>query len=172
MNRFKFPEDMPIENVMVSRTLENAQSRIEGMHFDSRKHTLEFDDVLNVQRTTVYARRRAILSGSHEDLGRELEMLVGGENTIQTTIEEKKVLVGEQNFYETLRRIMLYSIDAHWQEHLELMDHARSSTSLRAYGQREPLVEYKKEGLRLYREFEAITASNILELIGTIDIAR
>ncbi|MDQ5884528.1 MAG: preprotein translocase subunit SecA, partial [Pseudomonadota bacterium] len=177
MVSFKFPEDMPIENVMVSRTLENAQSRIEGFHFDSRKHTLEFDDVLNFQRKSVYSRRRAILDGSHDQIEQELEMLTGDStlesmNEIKTIIETKKSLVGEQNFYETLRRIMLYSMDIHWQEHLELMDYARSSTSLRAYGQREPLVEYKKEGLRLYREFEFVTQSNILELIKTIDIAK
>ena len=57
---------------------------------------------------------------------------------------KRKEWIGEQNFYETVRRIMLYSIDLHWQEHLESMDYARSSTSLRAYGQREPLVEYKR----------------------------
>ena len=174
MTRFKFPEDMPIENMMVSRTLENAQSRIEGFHFDSRKHTLEFDDVLNVQRTTVYNRRKHILAGSHEDLEKELEMIMQ-ETTfkeIEDIIEEKKNLVGEQNFYETLRRIALYSIDIHWQEHLELMDYARSSTSLRAFGQREPLVEYKKEGLKLYHDFEYATQSNIIDLIKTIDIAK
>ncbi|OGI84285.1 hypothetical protein A2903_03045 [Candidatus Nomurabacteria bacterium RIFCSPLOWO2_01_FULL_33_17] len=174
MTRFKFPEDMPIENIMVSRTLENAQSRIEGFHFDSRKHTLEFDDVLNVQRTTVYNRRKHILAGSHEDLEKELEMIMQ-ETTfkeIEDIIEEKKNLVGEQNFYETLRRIALYSIDIHWQEHLELMDYARSSTSLRAFGQREPLVEYKKEGLKLYHDFEYATQSNIIDLIKTIDIAK
>lgn len=172
MARFKFPEDMPIDNGLVSRTLETAQSRIEGFHFDSRKHTLEFDDVLNVQRKTVYARRREILEGSHEALEAELAILVGGAEDIKKVIAEKKELVGEQNFHETLRRIMLYSNDIHWQEHLELMDYARSSASLRAYGQREPLIEYKKEGLRLYREFEEAVRSSVLELIKTIDIAR
>jgi preprotein translocase subunit SecA len=172
MTRFNFPEDMPIENVMVSRTLENAQSKIEGFHFDSRKHTLEFDDILNVQRKTVYTRRANILSGDHDKLSLELEMLATGEDEILDVIKSKKELVGEQNFFETLRRIMLYSMDMHWQEHLEMMDYARSSASLRAYGQREPLVEYKKEGLRLYKEFEYAIRSNILELVRNIDIAK
>ncbi len=172
MTKFKFPEDMPIENAMVSRTLETAQSRIEGFHFDSRKHTLEFDDVLNVQRKTVYARRAEILNGSHEDLEKELSILTNGQDEIAGIIKTKKELVGEQNFYETLRRIMLYSTDIHWQEHLEMMDYARSSASLRAYGQREPLIEYKKEGLRLFRDFEGTVASSIMELIKTIDIAK
>ncbi len=172
MQKFKFPEDMPIENGLVSKTLETAQSRIEGFHFDSRKHTLEFDDVLNVQRKAVYARRREILEGSHEALEAELEMIAVGEEGIADIIKDKKELVGEQNFFETLRRIMLYSTDVHWQEHLELMDYARSSASLRAYGQREPIIEYKKEGLRLYREFEEAVRSSVLELIKTIDINK
>jgi preprotein translocase subunit SecA len=173
MTRFKFPEDLPIENTMVSRTLETAQSRIEGFHFDSRKQTLEFDDVLNFQRKSVYSRRKAILFGTHEETERELEMITTGfETDILNVIQEKKDLVGEQNFYETMRRIMLYSIDIHWQEHLESMDYARSSTSLRAYGQREPLVEYKKEGLRLYKDFEYGVANSIIELIKTININK
>ena len=61
MEKFKFPEDMPIENSMVSRTLENAQSRIEGFHFDSRKNILSYDDVLSTQRNVIYARRKKIL---------------------------------------------------------------------------------------------------------------
>lgn len=175
MTKFKFPEDMPIENGLVSRTLENAQSKIEGFHFDSRKHTLEFDDVLNVQRTAVYTKRRLVLEGSYEYLSEYLDDLVKKDETINPSsalaslIEEKKESLGEQSFFETIRRIILYSLDIHWQEHLELMDHARSSVNLRAYGQREPLVEYRREGLRLYREFESNTESSIINLIGTIE---
>lgn len=172
MTKFNFPEDMPIENIMVSRTLENAQSRIEGYHFDSRKHTLEFDDVLNIQRTSVYKRRRLILEGKKEHLDNELSLINAYIPEASEIINEKKKLIGEDAFYQTLNRIMLYSMDIHWQEHLQSMDYARSSTSLRAYGQREPLVEYKKEGLRLYREFEMSTMSNVLDLIKTIDVSK
>ncbi len=175
MEKFKFPVDMPIENALVSRTLETAQSRIEGFHFDSRKNTLEFDDILNSQRKSVYSSRAKILAGTHEDLAKELENIttnLESKEEIEKIIKDKQELVGEQNFYETLRKIMLYSNDIHWQEHLVLMDYARSSASLRAYGQREPLIEYQKEGLRLYRDFNNAYASSILELVKTIDINR
>ncbi len=172
MTKFKFPEDMPIENGMVSKTLENAQSKIEGFHFDSRKQTLEYDDVLNVQRKTIYTKRKSILFGDHETIKAELETISIGEEGMDSLIEEKKKLVGEQNFFETVKRLMLYSMDIHWQEHLEMMDYARSSAGLRAYGQREPLIEYKKEGLRLYKEFEYSVRSSILELVKTIDTAK
>ncbi len=172
MTRFNFPEDMPIENALVSRTLENAQSKIEGFHFDSRKHTLEYDDVLNIQRKAVYARRFNILNGDHDLLKKELESIIQNEEGLDKIIEDKINLAGEQNFFETLRRIMLYSTDIHWQEHLEMMDYARSSASLRAYGQREPLIEYKKEGLRLYKEFEYAIKSNIIELIKGIEVTK
>jgi len=172
MERFNFPEDMPIQNSLVSRTLENAQAKIEGFHFDSRKNTLEFDDVLNVQRKAVYSRRHGILFGDHDKLAEEMANITLEEEDIENIIKDKQNLVGEQNFFETSRRIMLYSMDLHWQEHLEMMDYARSSTSLRAYGQREPLVEYKKEGLRLYREFEYAIQSRILELVKSIDLQK
>lgn len=172
MTKFNFPEDMPIENSIVSRTLENAQSKIEGFHFDSRKHTLEFDDVLNVQRKSVYSRRANILTGDHDKLALELSSIVNGEEDVSSIIDSKKELIGKQAFFETLRRIMLYSMDIHWQEHLEMMDYARNSASLRAYGQREPLVEYKKEGLRLYKEFDNSVRASIIELVRNIDIAK
>ncbi len=172
MAKFNFPEDMPIENGMVSKTLENAQSKIEGFHFDARKQTLEYDDVLNIQRKTVYSKRKSILHGDHEAIKAELETISIGEEGIDELIEEKKKLVGEQDFYETVKRLMLYSTDIHWQEHLQMMDYARSSAGLRAYGQREPLIEYKKEGLRLYKEFEYSVRSSILELVKTIEAAK
>lgn len=169
MARFNFPIDMPIDNPMVSRTLENAQAKIEGFHFDSRKQTLEFDDVLNVQRKAVYAKRYSILSGNFNELEKELMTLVDGETEeYKEMIAEKRKNLGEEDFFEIVRRIMLYNLDFYWQEHLEMMNNALSSTSLRAYGQREPLIEYKKEGLRLYREFEAIFKSSVLELLKNL----
>src|SRR5581483_10047869 len=68
MGRFGIPEDEPIENRLITRALENAQTKIEGFNFDARKHVLEYDDVLNSQRKVVYERRRKILMGNREDI--------------------------------------------------------------------------------------------------------
>ncbi len=120
MGSFKIPEDEPIENGLINRSLEAAQTKIEGFNFDARKHVLQYDDVLNHQRSIVYGRRRAILEGS-----------------------------------DPAKVFLLQAIDALWMEHLENMDHLRGSVSLRAYGQRDPLVEYRTEGLRLFKDMEA-----------------
>jgi preprotein translocase subunit SecA len=68
MGRIGIPEDEPIENRIITRSLESAQTKIEGLHFDSRKHTLEYDDVLNYQRKIIYERRRKVLMGEGEEL--------------------------------------------------------------------------------------------------------
>ena len=83
-------------------------------------------------------------------------------------MEEKKELVGEGAFFDTIKRICLYVNDLLWLEHLETMDYMRSSVNLRAYGQRDPLVEYKKEGLRMFKEMEYTFKDQVISLIGTI----
>ena len=71
-------------------------------------------------------------------------------------------------FLETIRRIALYSNDALWMEHLEAMDYLRSSVNLRAYGQREPIVEYKKDGLMMFKEMEEVFKEQVFSLITAI----
>lgn len=172
MGRFGIPEDMPIENRFIGRTLENAQAKIEGFHFDARKNTLEYDDVMNHQRRTVYERRQKMLVSNKEELDALLEKFLEGaenfENT-QNAIREKKEALGESSFYETVRRIVLYINDSLWMEHLEAMDYLRSSVNLRAYGQREPIVEYKKEGLQMFKAMEEEFKGQVLSLVQNIN---
>lgn len=130
MGRLGIPEDESIENKLITRSLESAQEKIEGLNFDARKQVLEYDDVLNFQRKTFYERRRKIL------------------------IEESD---------ERVRHLKLQVMDMFWVEHLEMMDYLRSSVNLRAYGQHDPLVEYKKEGLRLFKEMEEAIENMIAE---------
>lgn len=170
MGRFGIPEDQPIENRFISNTLEGAQAKIEGFHFDSRKHTLEYDNVMNHQRKVIYERRRLMLAGSHEDLEKFLDNLLVSSPDLKEIITEKRVAVGDNTFFETVRRIALYTTDTLWVEHLETMEYTRSSVNLRAYGQREPLIEYKKEGLRLFKEMEAMFNEQVASLIKKINI--
>ena len=90
------------------------------------------------------------------------------DETIQKSVADKKKEIGEEEFSRNLRRLMLQAGDTFWIEHLEIMDYMRGSVNLRAYGQRDPLVEYKKEGLRLFREMETATAEQIVRLIPAI----
>jgi preprotein translocase subunit SecA len=170
MGTFGLPEEVPIENKFITRALENAQKKIEGFHFDSRKHTLEYDDVMNQQRNTIYKRRRAMLVSDKTQIDAELENIIKENESLKSVIDERKALVGEAPFYEAVRRIMLYVTDILWVEHIDTMEYLRSSVNLRAYGQREPLVEYKKEGLRLFRELEQSYKDQVTNLIETMNL--
>ncbi len=168
MGRFGIPEDQPIENRLITRALESAQTKIEGFNFDARKHTLEYDDVLNHQRRSVYERRRKMLVGNHEDIENLLKEILA-DNVAKNIADQKRIILGDRIFYETVRRIALYTNDILWTEHLDTMEYIRSSVSLRAYGQREPLVEYKREGLKMFKEMEIAFKEQVVKLISTID---
>lgn len=165
MGTFKIPEDEPIYNSMITRALEKAQGRIEEINFDARKHVLAYDDVLSVQRASVYGRRRAILSGGEVALEEELRMLSAGDDAFVHAIEARKAELKE-TFVPMTRRVLLQTLDLLWVEHLEAMEYLRSSVNLRAYGQRDPLVEYKKEGLGLFQQLEETYAERVRALMS------
>ncbi len=170
MGKLGLQEDQPIENKFISRAIESAQAKIEGFNFDARKHTLEYDNVMNHQRSVVYGRRKTMLLGEHEDIEQFLISMQDLFPDIIDLIKEKRQKFGDGNFFETVRKIVLYTTDTLWVEHLETMEYTRSSVNLRAYGQRDPLIEYKKEGLRLFREIEIKTREQVYSLIKTMDI--
>ncbi len=165
MGRFGIPEDEPIYNRLVTKSIESAQEKIEGFHFDARKHLLEYDDVMNHQRKIIYDRRRKILLGDEEYLKNFLKEI--------EALPIDRPGAGDAIDLEGARRLSLQVIDMFWVEHLEVMDYMQSSVRLRAYGQRDPLVEYRKEGLRLFRDLEANIFAEIkrmLESVGTAEV--
>jgi preprotein translocase subunit SecA len=153
MGKFGIPEEQPIQHSFVSSSLESAQKKIEGFHFDSRKHTLEYDNVLNHQRESIYGRRRMLLKGD-EAL---INAFVEGEAVTdehKKILEDKKASIPKNVFIDAVKRIALHTTDVLWLEHLEMMDYLRGSVNLRAYGQREPLIEYKREGLQMFKAMQ------------------
>jgi preprotein translocase subunit SecA len=175
MARLGIPEDEPIQNTMVSKAIESAQSKIEGMNFDTRKHLLDYDDVTNLQRLTIYGRRRRILFGGKEAVDEFLAKAKAGlkmsEEEItrfDETIESKKRELGEDEFYRNAQQIILQVIDMYWVEHLEAIEYMRNSVRLRAYGQRDPLVEFKREGLHLFRQLEESVYNTVLNMLETV----
>src|SRR3989344_4356921 len=169
MGRFGILEDQPIENRFIGRTLEGAQAKIEGFHFDARKNTLEYDDVMNHQRKIIYERRQKMLKADKKGIEQLLKNISEEKDGFDKILEEKIKKISEEAFLETVRRIALYTTDSLWMEHLEAMDYLRSSVNLRAYGQREPIVEYKKDGLKMFKEMEEIFKEQVFSLIGTIN---
>ncbi len=169
MGKLGIPEDQPIENKLVSKSLESAQTKIEGFHFDARRHILQYDDILNRQRQAVYARRFDILTGNNSVVERKLTEISEADEKAKNILREKEKQIGKDMFLNIVRRVMLQTIDMFWVDHLEMMDYLRSSVNLRAYGQRDPLVEYKKEGLQFFREMQDAIDAHILKLLQNID---
>ncbi len=165
MGSFGIPEDEPIQMKMISNTLESAQTKIEGFHFDSRKQILAYDDVLNQQRQTIYDRRNRLLKNDEAEVTAVLAEVVSLDESLSEIVEKKKTEFGEEVFNDLFRRLSLQMTDMLWVEHLEVMSYTRSSVGLRAYGQRDPLIEYRKEGTRLFKEMQEITAHRIAEIL-------
>jgi preprotein translocase subunit SecA len=217
MQRLGMEEGVPIEHGMVSRAIERAQKQVEAQNFSVRKHLLEYDDVMNKQRESVYTLRREILEGkihlSEEEivdthaylmalaediledqierfagkqaefedwdipaLIREVPRVFGLETDrlealkldemssdeigdtlwglIKASYEEKEKMVGADLLRRVERDIMLQIVDAQWKDHLYSLDHLKEGIGLRGYGQRDPLVEYKRESYELFTDMK------------------
>jgi len=232
MDRLGLPEDQPIENKLISRSIESAQSKIEGYNFDIRKHVLDYDDVMNKQREVIYKKRREILSKKslkNDILGtieEEIEQIVSlhtaghpedwqmenilndfaaicpncaGKNKlteiqkskneindaqkISKLIEYLKGLakeaygkkeqeIGSDVMRQIEKAIYLRSIDTFWMNHLDDMDYLREGIGLRGYGQRDPLVEYKKEGYILFQNLLASIRNAVVNTIFKIGAVK
>jgi preprotein translocase subunit SecA len=168
MGTFKIPEDEPIGSPMITRALETAQKRIEGFNFDSRKQVLAYDDVLNTQRLAVYADRHTALLGSSEEVELRMQAIIGDDEEARKVYDTKKEEYGAETWTELMRRLILQTTDAFWLEHLEYMEYLRRSVSLRAYGQRDPLIEYRREGLIRFREMQEGVAAQVREALPRI----
>ena len=218
MDKFGMEEDVPIENRMVTRAIENAQKRVEAHNFEIRKHLLEYDDVMNKQRSEVYSFRREILQGTHlrdrllsmiENVVDELLEIYCPEDKhweewdmkglrdalfgtlslspdltpdrrdvfremflslIRTAYEQKETQVGSELMRYLEKVIMLQVIDAQWKDHLLAMDHLKEGIGLRGYGQKDPLVEYKKEAFDVFSDMTSRLSTEIVKRLFKMQI--
>ncbi len=170
MGRMGLAEDEPITAKMISKSLESAQTRIEGFNFDARKHVLQYDDVLNTQRVAVYNKRRAMLVGTDEEINGMVSELTLLEEGSDKTLEQKKKALGEDRFTAISRKVYLDAINTFWMDHLETMEYVRSSVRLRSYGQRDPLVEYKRDGSVFYKQMLADIDGTVLDTLSRLDV--
>ncbi|MCB9818896.1 preprotein translocase subunit SecA [Candidatus Nomurabacteria bacterium] len=168
MGSFGIPEDQPIENRMLNKQLEAAQTRIEGFHFDARKQVLAYDDVINKQRQVIYARRSRLLLGDEAEVNQMLSEVTDLIPETAEILDKKRAEFGEATWSEIIRKLFLQVTDIIWVEHLEVMNYTRSSVTLRAYGQRDPLIEYRKEAARLFREMQESTLRRVAEILPNI----
>ena len=223
MDRLGMGEDDPIEHKLITRSIENAQKKVEGRNFDMRKHVLEYDDVMNQQREVIYGERRKVLLG--DNLREHILVMLGGiieaqmnqyaneklypeewslENLItdaegiyapkgrmkleeledmsrdelqdflnqvaEESYTQREQLFGQDNMRELEKIIMLRVVDNRWMEHLDRMDMLREGIGLLAYGQRQPLVEYKIRGHEMFNQMIASIQNDIASLIFRVNI--
>ncbi|MEZ5290086.1 MAG: preprotein translocase subunit SecA [Vicinamibacterales bacterium] len=217
MQRLGMEEGVPIEHGMVTRAIERAQKQVEAQNFAVRKHLLEYDDVMNKQRESVYTLRREVLDGvirvredettdtrgylmaTAEDLvddkvelycpkegdhstwdlealrremtelfalddrdyaaipfdGRPAEIRDALSATVVSRYEDKERVIPTDIMRRVERDLMLQIVDSQWKDHLYSLDHLKDGISLRSYGQRDPLVEYKKESYQLFQDMRS-----------------
>jgi preprotein translocase subunit SecA len=203
VERFNFPDDIPIENKMISKAIEQAQTRVEGFHFDSRKNLLEYDDILNRQRLAFYSKRQSIVDATsiisknseieegkieikdpdkikeilqrsifaqlsrlekanlkEEDLKKifDYARIDSGKDVsldIARKFADEKIGSYDQILLAGIGKQLLVVLNLLWMNHLEDVEAIMESVRLRAYGQRDPLVEYRKEGRTFYDKMEA-----------------
>jgi len=166
MEAMKVPEDQPIGAKIISKAIESAQSRVEGMNFDLRKHVLEYDDVMNKHREVFYKKRREVLEKAQTGgLKAQIIEIVGKAGHTKEEYENKEKELGLETMRQVERYVCLQVLDAFWLEHLENMDYLRDSVRLRAYGQQDPLIEYKSEGHRMFRHLLETIDMNIANAI-------
>jgi preprotein translocase subunit SecA len=143
------------------------------MNFDLRKHVLEYDDVMNKHREVIYKKRKEVLEKFQNNTLREqvLEIFKKSGFKEEEYLKKEKE-VGEEKMRQIEKVVSLRIIDAFWMEHLENMEHLRDSVRLRAYGQRDPLVEYKSEGHRMFQKLLGAVDLSIAETITRVSIVQ
>lgn len=162
----KVPEDQPIEAKMLSGIIESAQGRIEGFHFDARKHLLDYDDVMNKHREIAYKKRDEVMSlADRGELKDFIIDLAQEHGQSREEYEKKEADIGEDKMREVEKMVALRVFDSLWVNHLENMQSIRESVRLRAYGQKDPLIEYKNEGHRAFQTLIKLWEAQIIETI-------
>lgn len=225
MESMGMAEDDRVEHPWISKSIERAQKTVEGHNFSIRKHLLDFDDVLNNQRSVIYARRLDVLEGhnlkdsvmdmllevvkdivfetipeksypedwDYDMLSEKIKSAYGVSYKIDKTKQDISQLTTElleNDIYETLkneydkkeaalgpelmrdieRNIVLQVVDMKWREHLYMMDHLKEGIGLRAYAQKDPLIEYKKEGFKLFESMIVSLENEVVEFLFKVQV--
>jgi len=171
MGRLNLPEDMSINNPLLSKAIEQSQTRVETHNFDIRKQLVEYDDVMNKHRETIYRRRQRVLEyeiGGKTELHSEILALM--DDSTSKNYDQKYLKWPTEVQLEVEKMVTLRILDSLWVEHLKTMESLRESIGLRGYGQREPIVEYKREAYEFFQELQSNVNQQIVELLIKAEI--
>lgn len=172
MQSFQIPDDQPIESKLVSRAIQEAQQKIEGLNFDIRKHLLDYDDILNKQRTNIYRRRQEILETDEKRFREIISELIADflkKSGREEEIEKNNPKIEKLKNVLWLKQPVLLVLDGFWTGHLEKLEALVESVRIRAYGQHDPLVEYRQESHLLFNSLVQSFEQWIFENIFRID---
>ncbi|NLK01195.1 MAG: preprotein translocase subunit SecA, partial [Clostridia bacterium] len=225
LDKVGMDDDTPIEHSMISRSIENAQKRVESRNFDIRKHVLEYDDVLNQQREIIYSQRKQVLDGedikenildmmestvdnaieihgSHSPYPEEWDLeglldyagqlflpehdlhpddlLNMTKEEIRDTLlrnavgyyEQREQELGSDLMRQLERVITLKIVDQKWMGHLDAMDQLRQGIGLRAYGQQDPLIAYRKESYDMFNDMTAGIQEDIVRYVLRVNVVQ
>jgi len=170
MSLLKIPDDQPIEANLVSKVIEEAQSKIEGLNFDLRKYLLDYDDVMNIHRETIYRKRKEILTATGQELREKILNIISKMGYKKEDYEKKEKEIGKDQLRQVERFIFLRILDTLWMDHLENMEYLREAVRLRAYGQRDPLIEYKNEGHKMFKKLLSALEITIVNAILSLSL--
>ena len=225
MDTLKIDEDMPIENGMLTKTIENSQRKVEGRNFGIRKNVLQYDDVLNRQREIIYSQRDKVLDGedireqvigmieqaieanvkrflpaevSHEEWNLKglrdhyMGWMIREQDLVFTDDEMEELdpsfviefltkrakdiyalrekLFGDKIMRELERVILLKNVDRYWMDHIDAMEELQKGIRLRAYGQHDPVVEYRIEGFDMFDEMIAAIREDTARMMLTVKL--
>lgn len=227
MEMLKIEDDQPIENKILTSSIESAQRKVEGQNFGIRKNVLQFDDVMNKQREIIYSQRSKVLNGEdlkdyvlsmikdlvsntvntylndtdiHDDWNIEglrdyfLNILTT-EDSLRYTLEQlsdiekveiinnltdialdkyalKEIEIGSEILRELERVVILRVVDTKWMDHIDAMDELRRGIYLRAYGQKDPVVEYRMEGFDMFDQLIDSVKEDVVRTLLTIKLAK
>jgi len=172
MDTLKLPEDQPVEAGLVSKAVETAQGKIEGMNFDARNHVLEYDDVMNKHREAIYRKRKEIIENSPEELKEKILEMIKTHNFSEDKYKEREKEIGPDDMRKIERIVALRTLDIVWTDHLDAMSHLRDSVRLEAYGHQDPLVAYKTKGHAMFQRLLKIIEVSIINNLFQAEIKR
>ncbi|MEG1478260.1 MAG: SEC-C metal-binding domain-containing protein, partial [Clostridiales bacterium] len=224
MDKLGVDDSMPIDSSLVTKSIENAQKKVENNNFDTRKHVLDYDDVMNQQREVIYGQRRQVLTGENikeqvlgildsvvdasiataavdgaqpdawdleafitdirdylphsnltvEELGNmdkdEIEERLHHDATAFYAQREEEL--GADNMDNISRYVLLRVVDRQWMDHLDAMDQLRTGIGLQAYGQKNPLVEYKYAAFDMFQQMIAEIQRETIRLISRANVVE
>ena len=226
MDSLGIDDDQPIEHKILTKQIEQAQKKVEGINFDTRKHVLQYDDVMNKQREIIYAQRRKVLEGENlkesilemvkSIIERNVEIYTAGskypeewdikglldhlydmflekdsvvidvdidrlDKDVLTDIiyeeavrqyEKKEAEIGPEQMREIERIVLLRVVDTKWMDHIDEMDQLRQGIGLRAYGQVDPLIEYKKIAFDMFEDLIQSIQEDTVKFLYHIQINK